>query len=191
MKRLGCFLLVLSIFGALFLLGCEMHDAPIDSTVASQTPAPSASQTEPTTMAETTDPPSTSVPAVALDPAVYYITEPYSYPEYDPDAAEGYLEKCQVPEATLSHMTTYALLETVLTCPKMPDFMSASQMNVLYVIGTRLNSMEELIGREDLAYVLSVFPIEELEAAWPHAADWCYRKLLMYTQGATYLADAG
>jgi hypothetical protein len=191
MKRLGCFLLVLSIFGALFLLGCEMHDAPIDSTVASQTPAPSASQTEPTTMAETTDPPSTSVPAVTLDPAVYYITEPYSYPEYDPDAAEGYLEKCQVPEATLSHMTTYALLETVLTCPKMPDFMSASQMNVLYVIGTRLNSMEELIGREDLAYVLSVFPIEELEAAWPHAADWCYRKLLMYTQGATYLADAG
>ena len=88
-------------------------------------------------------------------------------------------------------MTTYALLETVLTCPKMPDFMSASQMNVLFVIGTRLNSMEELIGREDLAYVLSVFPIEELEAAWPHAADWCYRKLLMYTQGATYLADAG
>ena len=71
MKRLGCFFLVLSIFGALFLLGCEMHDAPIDSTVASQTPAPSASQTEPTTMAETTDPPSTSVPAVTLDPAVY------------------------------------------------------------------------------------------------------------------------
>ena len=63
--------------------------------------------------------------AVTEEPQGYYITEPYEYPilpgtaewEALPNNLAAKVNACAVPLDTLEHMTTGALLETVLTYP--------------------------------------------------------------------------
>lgn len=103
-----------------------------------------------------------------IESKAYDINEPYCYPVLRGSkewlSMKTHAERvdaCQIPESILSHMTTEALLETVLNYPLLIDlFLWRSIDEGMYSLRCSFNGMDELMRRTDLEDALSaMFPV--------------------------------
>lgn len=88
---------------------------------------------------------------------VYTITTPYEYP-IKPGEAEWAkldthdkkIEACQIPDDTLSKMSTEALIVTVMNYPLLIDMLAwTTQLDGYYIISQYFNGIKELESRDD------------------------------------------
>ena len=95
---------------------------------------------------------------VTEEPQGYYITEPYEYPvlpgteewEALPDNLAAKVNACAVPLDTLEHMTTGALLETVLTYPLLDNIFAFNTVEQgIESVSSYFHGINVLRERED------------------------------------------
>ena len=108
----------------------------------------------------------------------YYITDPYQYPivpgteewkKFDNNA--DMMEACLIPEEILKHMTTEALLETVLSYPLLSNMFRWETVQAGYEFMLRnFNGLQELMRRTDASDVINSFV-----SISPCCADNSYR----------------
>lgn len=201
MKRIVVLLLLLSVFCSLLAAGCAQKDAPQETTAAPTTTVPATTPpatTEPpatTQPPETTAPPTTAavyVPAeVTLDSEVYYIDTRFWY-QSEGECPEGYYQLGDEGwENVVAHMTTRALIESVLAYPNLLAVEASSQTWLLYILNQRIGIVEELLGREDLEWALFNYPAPVWSGEQDDYAtalmENLYYRLKMYVYGADYL----
>ena len=96
--------------------------------------------------------------AVTEEPQGYYITEPYEYPilpgtaewEALPNNLAAKVNACAVPLDTLEHMTTGALLETVLTYPLLDNIFAFNTIEQgIESVSSYFHGINVLRERED------------------------------------------
>lgn len=96
----------------------------------------------------------------------YWITEPYEYPvlpgsdEWNalPSTLASKIEVCHVPQDVLEHMTTPALLETVITYPLFSNIYAFNTLaqGLSYISGY-FGGIQELLSRPDASQVISLY----------------------------------
>ncbi len=200
MKRFTILLLVLSLFCSLFVAGCAKKEEPKVTTALAVTTAPP----------ETTEPPATTHPPettgyvgtvyhqpkadrivpeeITLDPAVYYITTPWCYPDTSSMTQEEKDQMVKDRAEQVAHMTTETLLDSVLQYPRLGNYLASSHISVLgYMAASGIPFLKDLLQREDLEWVMYNYPAEKLDSA---EKDMVFSKIKAYVMGAEYLYDA-
>lgn len=194
MKRFTILLLVLSLFCSLFVAGCAKKEEPNVTTAPAVTTAPT----------ETTEPPAATgyvgtvyhqpkadriVPEeITLDPAVYYITTPWHYPDTSSMTQEEKEQIVKERNEQVAHMTTETLLDSVLLHPRLGNYLVSSHISVLgYMAASGIPFLKDLLQREDLEWVMYNYPAEKLDSA---EKDMVFSKIKAYVMGAEYLYDA-
>lgn len=103
-----------------------------------------------------------AIDASSMDGDNYFITTPYEYPITPADdqwkelvSHIDMIDACQIPENILNHMSTEALVETVLNYPLLSDMLAWSDKTAGFKsVASNFNGLTELLSRVDAPDIL-------------------------------------